>query len=324
MKKEQLSTLTVKELKVMAKENGLKGYSKLRKTELVELLTTEVTFEEVCNKAPEEVHYWNGENECLSVYESLNKRNENIGFDPNGALVEKLNFLVRECNYILEEILCNGKNYSAPNHNTMSGEQYYEDKSAWLTKVNDTIAYKSYLLYLIGNFAAKTEAKKEAETKQDNIKVEGVAGTWYVVRKAVQDNGQPMLLLESEQYGEEVPCLIVDDKLNLIMTGAEGFDDYLNNSETIAKAQMFTKVYCNIISDAEYNEVYKKFFARIICSDVLTMDLGNNRKVTINNYNDIVNLYANGEIKTIYHPTLNNEMSLEEFLNSSKFKKLVK
>lgn len=38
MKKEQLSTLTVVELKTIAKEKGLKGYSKLCKTELVNLI----------------------------------------------------------------------------------------------------------------------------------------------------------------------------------------------------------------------------------------------------------------------------------------------
>ena len=42
MTKEQLSALTVVELKAMAKENGLKGYSKLRKAELIEVLAVEV------------------------------------------------------------------------------------------------------------------------------------------------------------------------------------------------------------------------------------------------------------------------------------------
>jgi len=42
MTKEHLSALTVVELKAMAKENGLKGYSKLRKADLVELLAVDV------------------------------------------------------------------------------------------------------------------------------------------------------------------------------------------------------------------------------------------------------------------------------------------
>ena len=41
MTKEQLTALTVVELKAIAKENGFKGYSKLRKAELIEMLATE-------------------------------------------------------------------------------------------------------------------------------------------------------------------------------------------------------------------------------------------------------------------------------------------
>lgn len=41
MTKEQLVLLTVVELKAIAKENGLKGYSKLRKADLIELFHNE-------------------------------------------------------------------------------------------------------------------------------------------------------------------------------------------------------------------------------------------------------------------------------------------
>jgi len=316
MTKEQLVLLTVVELKAMAKENGLKGYSKLRKAELIELLTVEVTFEEVCNKAPEEFHYWNGETEGLSVFESVMSNNEDL---EKQTLPQQLETLVKECDYILENVLCDGSNYKTPNGNTLGGELYYEDKTLWHTKVNDIIAYKSYLQYLILHSNKKENAAPK--TENDNIKVEGVTGTWYIVSKAIQDNGQPMLLLESEQYGEDIPCLIVDKDYKIILEDVESFEDYLNNSETVEKAQLFTKVYCSIADNVKYNEAYKKFFAQIICADVVTMVLDKSHKVTINNYNNIVNLLKGDNIKTIYHPALNDQ-SLEEFLGSTEFKKI--
>lgn len=315
MSKEQLTALTVVELKAIAKKNSLKGYSKLRKADLIELLATEVTFEDVCNKAPEELHYWNGENEGLSVFESVLSNNEGL---EKQTLPQQLKALVKECDYILEDILCDGGNYKAPNANTLGGELYFEDRTLWHTKVNDIIAYKSYLQYLILHNENKENAAPK--TENDNIKVEGITGSWYVVSKAMQDNGQLMLLLESEQYGEDVPCLIVDKDLKIVLEDVESFEDYLNNSEIVEKAQFFTKVYCSIVSNAKYNEAYKKFFAQIICADVVTMVLDKSRKVTINNYNNIVNLVKGDNIKTIYHPSLNVQ-SLEKFLGSTEFKK---
>ena len=71
----------------------------------------------------------------------------------------------------------------------------------------------------------------------DHIKIEGHRGTWYVI-----DEGHFVLtpdtergpetfhahcfLLEHEQYGDEAPCLIVDQDGNIIADEVyNGFDD---------------------------------------------------------------------------------------------------
>lgn len=62
--------------------------------------------------------------------------------------------------------------------------------------------------------------------KQDNIRVEGHIGTWYVIDKAII-NGKHLYLLESEEYGDEAACLIVDNKCQLVMEDVwNGFEDY--------------------------------------------------------------------------------------------------
>lgn len=61
--------------------------------------------------------------------------------------------------------------------------------------------------------------------KQDNIKIEGYKGTWYVVDKTIY-NGKRYYLLESEIWGDEAPCLIIDEKGNVILDEVwNGFGD---------------------------------------------------------------------------------------------------
>ncbi|MGN1135149.1 MAG: DUF3848 domain-containing protein, partial [Oscillospiraceae bacterium] len=62
--------------------------------------------------------------------------------------------------------------------------------------------------------------------QSDNIDINGRIGTWYVIDSTVID-GKPLYLLESEIYGDEAACLIVDESKNIIMSDVwNGFDDY--------------------------------------------------------------------------------------------------
>lgn len=59
-----MNTKTVKQLKTIAKSAGLKGYSKLRKAELIELLTQH----QQKNSKPRRVHGWSAQIIGLSRY----------------------------------------------------------------------------------------------------------------------------------------------------------------------------------------------------------------------------------------------------------------
>lgn len=59
----------------------------------------------------------------------------------------------------------------------------------------------------------------------DNIEIIGYIGTWYVIGEEVFD--KKVYLLESEVWGDEVPCLITDENFNVILDDVyNGFDDY--------------------------------------------------------------------------------------------------
>lgn len=61
--------------------------------------------------------------------------------------------------------------------------------------------------------------------EKNNIKIKGYRGTWYIIAKRIY-NMKEIYLLESEIYGDEVPCLIVDNDLNVILDNVyNGFDD---------------------------------------------------------------------------------------------------
>ncbi len=59
----------------------------------------------------------------------------------------------------------------------------------------------------------------------DNITIENHIGTWYVIDKMEHD-GETVYLLEHEEYGDEVACLIVNREKQVICDDVwNGFDD---------------------------------------------------------------------------------------------------
>ena len=65
--------------------------------------------------------------------------------------------------------------------------------------------------------------------KKNNIKLKGIYGTFYVISDTVMDikgTLKRVYLLESEVWGDEVPCIIIDGDYNVIMDNVyNGFDD---------------------------------------------------------------------------------------------------
>lgn len=58
------------------------------------------------------------------------------------------------------------------------------------------------------------------------IKIEGHTGTWYVIDH-MNDSGQDLYLLESEQHGDMAACLIVYRWGAIVLDDVwNGFDDY--------------------------------------------------------------------------------------------------
>ena len=61
--------------------------------------------------------------------------------------------------------------------------------------------------------------------QENNIKIKGYKGTWYVIGKTIY-NMKEIFLLEHEQYGDEAPSLIVDNELNVVLDDVyNGFND---------------------------------------------------------------------------------------------------
>ena len=65
--------------------------------------------------------------------------------------------------------------------------------------------------------------------EKHNIKLKGYYGTFYIISDTVMDikgTLKRVYLLESEVWGDEVPCIIIDGDYNVIMDNVyNGFDD---------------------------------------------------------------------------------------------------
>lgn len=74
--------------------------------------------------------------------------------------------------------------------------------------------------------------------KNKGIEIIGHKGTWYVISSCVR-NGIDYFLLEHELYGEDSPCLIINEEYAIVMEDVEnGFDDldcYIENIGTCCK-----------------------------------------------------------------------------------------
>lgn len=63
---------------------------------------------------------------------------------------------------------------------------------------------------------------------KENLIIANNIGTWYVIDETYY-KGEKTYLLESEVYGDEAACLIVDNKLNVILGDVwNGFSDLTN------------------------------------------------------------------------------------------------
>jgi len=64
-------------------------------------------------------------------------------------------------------------------------------------------------------------------SSSDHIRIEGHAGTWYVIEERDNERHGKLFLLEHESYGDDAACLIVDENGGVILCGVHnGFRDY--------------------------------------------------------------------------------------------------
>lgn len=75
------------------------------------------------------------------------------------------------------------------------------------------------------------ENKKRLTATSDNITVDEHTGTWYVIDNDII-NGEEVFLLESEQYGDEAACLVVNSSGKLLLDDVyNGLEDYKEHLE---------------------------------------------------------------------------------------------
>lgn len=73
----------------------------------------------------------------------------------------------------------------------------------------------------------------EVISLRENITIPGHKGTWYIIDTNDEYEFKEYHLLESEQYGDMSPCIIVDNNFNIILedvqNGFEDLEEYLDN-----------------------------------------------------------------------------------------------
>jgi len=59
-----------------------------------------------------------------------------------------------------------------------------------------------------------------------NVKIEGHIGTWYSIETTVF-MGMKLYLMESEQFGDEANCIIINDSNEIMLEDVcNGFNDF--------------------------------------------------------------------------------------------------
>lgn len=61
--------------------------------------------------------------------------------------------------------------------------------------------------------------------RKNNIKLEGISGTWYEIDRRVV-YGKTVILLESEQHGEDIPAIAIDENYKVLFLDIyDGIDE---------------------------------------------------------------------------------------------------
>lgn len=97
------------------------------------------------------------------------------------------------------------------------------------------------------------------------IRIDGLKGSWYVIDET-EWNGETVYLLENEQSGDDVACIIVNEKLKLIAVDVwNGLSELNDIEEENDVVGMNFKKWCDLDPDdtrkINYEKVagYKKF-----------------------------------------------------------------
>lgn len=104
-------------------------------------------------------------------------------------------------------------------------ESFTPDKE----RINTARKQAEWNLKKLGDNLLITPEMIPLHDKSDGIEIESHTGTWYVI-DTMNDYGKNLFLLEHEEYGDEVACIIVDENKNIVLEDVwNGFNDYLES-----------------------------------------------------------------------------------------------